>query len=648
MIIPPVSSGQKHVRTLAELWAEPAQPEIVMIPQPLMAAEIKLVVKAPQPEVRLMMDLVGAQKVGEAIDATTDHAWLVVLGHFAQALGLTAKLAEVPLSQRQGDNGPPPAKLIEFLVGILGGIEYLQDLNRGPQPIATDPTIVQAWAQTAFSHYSQVSRTLQVADEATLAGVIDALRQVSAPFIQAAIRESLKQKGVLLVDVDLTGRTVSPTSTDYGGADFGWMDDAVQKGYQGAVTSLVCEQWGRLMLTWQRYGGRTLSVECLQAAVQEMETVLQVRPRRRVELVQAQRQALLAQLSQKQAKWDRQHQQEKPLWQQVRQAKADSQRYQAEVARLAADYQVRGWTERPHGQWAKTRHQLVAAQKREARAWRDLTKVQTRLAAQQQQLNQHQDELLALDEWLAALDADNRANPNPVTLVLRLDAGFSTGPNLAWLIEMGYTLLTKAHHSQTSDSLRRRLSAQASWTRVGHNAEAVAMGAYQQHDCPYPVQAMLVRYHLPGKMRHTTLLYYGETAPPALPEWFKQYNGRQTLEAGIKESKGVFTLKRHLVRSPIGMQLQEQFALFGANFVRWAATWVKDNLTQANQTFLTALDQVKTLVRIIAHTRARWVRNACGNVLIFDETGPFAGTIVCLAGLVAVQLVLPLFNFAPS
>ena len=159
---------------------------------------------------------------------------------------------------------------------------------------------------------------------------------------------------------------------------------------------------------------------------------------------------------------------------------------------------------------------------------------------------------------------------------------------------------------------------------------------------------MLVRYHLPGKMRHTTLLYYGQTAPPALPEWFKQYNGRQTLEAGIKESKAVFTLKRHLVRSPIGMQLQEQFALFGANFVRWAATWVKDNLTQANQTFLTALDQVKTLVRIIAHTRARWVRNACGNVLIFDETGPFAGTIVCLAGLVAVQLVLPLFNFAPS
>jgi hypothetical protein len=55
----------------------------------------------------------------------------------------------------------------------------------------------------------------------------------------------------------------------------------------------------------------------------------------------------------------------------------------------------------------------------------------------------------------------------------------------------------------------------------------------------------------------------------------------------------VFTLKRHLVRSPYGMQIQ-------------------------------------------------------GHTLIFDENGPFAGTVLCLAGEVAVQLTLPLFKFAPS
>jgi hypothetical protein len=34
---------------------------------------------------------------------------------------------------------------------------------------------------------------------------------------------------------------------------------------------------------------------------------------------------------------------------------------------------------------------------------------------------------------------------------------------------------------------------------------------------------MLVRYHLPEEMRYTALLYYDETPPPPLPEWFAQY-----------------------------------------------------------------------------------------------------------------------------
>jgi hypothetical protein len=273
--------------------------------------------------------------------------------------------------------------------------------------------------------------------------------------------------------------------------------------------------------------------------------------------------------------------------------------------------------------------------------------MQAKSARCQQQIEQQQETLLATDEWLAYLEADNMTNPNPVTIVVRIDAGFSTGLNLTWLIEMGYIILTKAHHNSSTHCLRRTLPAQAQWTVIGKNAEAVAMGAYHQNECPYPLQAMLVRYHLPEKIRYTTLFYYGDSPPPALPDWFDAYNARQTIEAGIKEEKGVLTLKRHLVRSPIGMQLQEQFALFGANFIRWAAVWVKDLLSQANPYFITALDQVKTLVRVVSHSRARWVRNALGNTLILDENGPFAGTVICLAGLVAVQLPLRLFNFVP-
>ena len=649
MIIPPARTSLKPLRPiLEELLAETAsrRPSLIGFAAP--EGEIRIVFKEAEPEASLVADLVGQREVGEEIDATTDHAWLVVLGHFAQALEVVTELSQVHLKQRQGpDELPPQTKLIEFLVGILGGIEYLQELNQGAQPIVKDPTMAQAWGQALFRHYSQVSRTLEAADEQTLAEVMAVLRTVSAPFIQQAVMESLKQQGQLTLDVDLTGRAVSPTSTDYPEATFGWMDDELKKGYQAAVASLVCDRWGRLMLTLQRYGGRTLSAECLQATLSEVEQVLQVRPRRRVELVQARRQVLVSQLEQQQAKLAANQHQQDQLWSHIRQSRAEIGQYQQQVTELEAIYQAQGRIERPYSQLAKQRRQLSAAQKRASRSWQKLAKRQRQADRLHQKVTGNQAQLLALDEWLAYLEADNRTNLNPVAIVVRIDAGFSTGPNLTWLIEMGYIVLSKVHHSSSTDSLRRRLPAQPNWSRVGHNAEAVTMGHYYQNDCPYPVQAMLVRYHLPDKIRYTTLLYYADTPPPPLLDWFKGYNARQTIEAGIKEEKGVFTLKRHLVRSAIGMQLQEQFALFGANFVRWAAAWVKYLLSQANQNFETALDQVKTLVRIVSRTRARWVRNALGNTLIFDETGPFTGTVICLSGLVAVQLPLRLFNFGP-
>lgn len=592
-----------------------------------------------------MAALVGERRVAEELDATTDHAWLVVLGQFAQALGLVQDLEGVPIDQKQGPKCPPQTKLIELLVGILGGIEYLQDLNLEAHPIATDPTVAQAWAQAIFAHYSGVSRTLAAADENTLEAVVETLRQISQPFIQKAVLETIHKQGCLTADVDLTGREVSPTSTDYAEASFGWMDDDVHKGYQAAIVSLVCERWQRLLLALQRYPGRTRSAECLQDIVRELEQILGMRPRRRVDLVQARRQASQARTQQAQDHLDRNQGKENALRAIIVQSRSEAKTLQAEVVRLENEYQIQGWQERPHSQLAKTRHKLAAAQKRERRAWRDAQKVQTIRANQEDKMHILQEELTQLDEWLAELEADNQANPNPVTFVLRIDAGFSTGPNLTWLIEMGYVVLTKAHHASISQSLRQRLVDPLAWTRVGRNAEAVNMGDYSQHDCPYPLQAMLIRYHLPDELRHTTLLYYADTPPPALPHWFHSYNARQTIEAGIKEEKGVFTLKRHLVRSPIGMQLQEQFALFAANFVRWAAAWVKDALRQANHRFETALDQVKTLVRILSHAPARWVRNSVGNTLIFDPDGPFAPTILCFSGQVAVQLTLPLFKF---
>jgi len=598
-----------------------------------------------QSESQRISELAEGLDLDNGIDTTTEHAWLVVLGYFARSLGLIAGLEAVSIDQRQGTDHSPQSKLIEFLVGILGGIEYLQDINREAQPIAGDEALAKAWAQAIFAHYSGVSRTLDAADEGTLAEVIEILREVSQPFIQEAVMETIRKTGRIVVDLDLTGRPVSPTSSDFPGADFGWMDNGIYKGYQAAVSSLVCKRWDRLLLGLERYPGRTSSAECLQAAVEEIEQVLQIRPRRRGELLDEQRRQMQDEIGKVQEQLDRnQHKQMIQLGQ-VREARYEQQRFAEKVNNLEAEYQAKQRIEKPHSYLAKARRQLTAVQKREQRAWRDLQKLQTKQIKYFQTMQDLQVQLATLEERLSYLEADNLSNPNSIPVVLRVDAGFSTALNLKWLIEMGYTVLTKAHHGKITNSLRNRLSPDMAWSRVGKNAEAAALGDYFQNDCPYPLQTMLVRYHLSEKMLYSTLFYYGDISPPGLAQWFHQYNERQTIEAGIKQCKGVFTLKRHLVRSPFGMQLQEQFALFAANFVRWAAAWIKNVLHQTNRSFTSALDQIKTLTRIVSRSRARWVCNHHGHSLIFDENGPFSGTVLSLSGQIAIQLPLLLFNF---
>src|SRR5919199_5278932 len=266
-----------------------------------------------------------------ALDLTTNHAGLVVLGKYAQHLGLIERLQAVPLTQRTRTH-TPQAKLIQFFVGILAGLDYLQDFNLAPHPLVTDHAVRAAWQQDAFAHSSGVSRTLAAADGATLAAVQTVLQEISQPFINLEVLALVRQGQPLIIDVDLTGRPVSPTSTTYPDADFGWMDAAVAKGYQAAITTLSGGSGGRLVLSSQRYDGRTKSAECLRAAVRQMEQVLGVQPRRRPELVRQRLAALAPQLQQRQAAMDKAHQRLQQLQLTAERVQADLVKFRHEAA----------------------------------------------------------------------------------------------------------------------------------------------------------------------------------------------------------------------------------------------------------------------------------------------------------------------------
>src|SRR5712691_6320273 len=98
----------------------------------------------------------------------TEHGMLVAFGEFLQQHGLLERLRQVPISQKTHDFNPQD-KLIEFLAGIMSGIEYLQDLNHGPRPLAQDAVLAQAWGVKGFAHFTTVGRTLTAGDDQTVA-----------------------------------------------------------------------------------------------------------------------------------------------------------------------------------------------------------------------------------------------------------------------------------------------------------------------------------------------------------------------------------------------------------------------------------------------------------------------------------------------
>ncbi len=126
--------------------------------------------------------------------------------------------------------------------------------------------------------------------------------------------------------------------------------------------------------------------------------------------------------------------------------------------------------------------------------------------------------------------------------------------------------------------------------------------------------------------------------------WFAFYNGRQTIEAGIKEGKHVFQMHHLKVRSPAGLPLQEQFAAFAANFVRWAALWLYQTCPQAEAPFDRPRPRVKQMVRIAANTSAWVTWQPQGCLVRFTEWSAFAGVELLLRSDGYFQLPLRLFK----
>jgi hypothetical protein len=530
----------------------------------------------------------------------TQHALLVPWGHFAREIGLLSGLAAIQFSQKVYEH-TPQAKVIEFWVAILSGAKYLQDISLAAHPLDKDVAVAQAWGQASWADYTGVSRTLSALSWAEVHEIVNVLEHVSQPFLDGELSLLHSQGSQLQYDGDLTGLPVSNTSRTYPNAAYGHMADEIRLGYQAGVVSLQSPRYGRLWLAVEHHAGDTVSCTQAEALVLAAEKRSGQRPRRRTELLHERIEAFVQSRALA----------EKRLVSQRAALAAAQSAQQDTLAQLRAETNPK---------------RIPVLERRCVRRQKAVEVASQKLSKTQVWLSGHLEQERALRQRLAQFERENAENPQPVAACFRLDAGFGTYDNIALLIEMGYEVYVKLHNHKIVQMLRKKVTSETAWVRVGHNAEMVAWHRMQLQHCPYPFDIALERFYTGQTQKHSALAHFGATPVTTdLPAWFGKYNARQTIEAGIKETKQVFYLHRLKVRSEPAIYLQEAMTIFAANFIRWASVWIEQHVEQDEHTLPLAKMGIKKQVQVAAHTSAKVILNSEGMLLKFSPVSAFAG-----------------------
>lgn len=567
--------------------------------------------------------------MAKATEQATQHGLLCVWGRFAEEIGLISGIEAVRLDQKTYDHSPQ-AKVLENLVAILSGAKHLQDISLSAHPLDKDLVLAQAWGQSGWANYSGVSRTLRGLSWAEARAIAAVLDQVSQPFIEQELNLLREQGQPIREDGDLTGIPVSNTSRTYPNAAYGHMDDEIRLGYQAGVTSMHSPTYGRLWLSVEHHAGDTVSCTQAEALVLAAEQRTGLRPRRRTELLKTRIEAC--------------QQERQPTEKRYETQKAALEKAQSAFQETGNQLEIAQAT-------PGTRLQRIASLERRClRREKAIVAAQDRLTKTLHRLQTHLQAEQILQTRLKRFEQENTANPHPVEVRFRIDAGFGTYDNIALLIEMGYEMYTKLHNHKAVQALQKWVAPDTTWTKVGKNAEMVAWSDLKLDRCPYPLQVALERFQVgDDKIKHSALAYFGH-APVIqdLPIWFTTYNGRQTIEAGIKETKQVFHLHRLKVRSEPAIFLQEAMTLFAANFIRWATVWIAQHAQPEPDRLPIQTMGIKRQVQVAAHASANVIQNTEGMLLRFSSASSLAGKSLHFRAVdrpVRLSYFLPLFTF---
>jgi hypothetical protein len=564
----------------------------------------------------------------------TQHAHLVILGEYAQFLGLISRMMAVPCHQKKRTHSTQ-RKVLELLVATLAGLPYLQDISRSAHPLDQDLAVAEAWGQSQWADYSGLSRALQGLYQQEAQGFMRCLQEISQPFIDAEVALAIKQEGRLTYDGDLAGLPVSKSSTTYPEVAFGHMDETICLGYQAALVSLRSPTYGRLGLSIEHHPGNIVSSQQAAALVQAAEASTGRRPWRRVDLLEERLKAMDEEGAARQKHLEDHQQKLAEAQANLVEAQKRAHALQNELAQMERDYLTDKHVELPNSQLAQCRKRVQVWQERCVRREHKIAQAAHQCERSQGFLSEFQTKRQELQERLDRFRKENRTNPYPVQAVFRLDAGFGTWENVALLIELGYEVYTKANNHLTVEVLHKSLVDPQAWQPVGEKAEMQSHKDFHPENFYYPLDVGLERFqHSPTVWKQSLLLHFGlDPVADDCKRWFDYYNGRQTIEAAIKEDKHVFFLHHIKVRSIPAIILQGAFVLFAANFIRWASVWIEQQCTgSAKPTLDQRIVGTKRLVQVMAHTSAEVSRNADICLVRFSPLSCLAGKELLLPG----------------
>ena len=503
----------------------------------------------------------------------TEHGILVPLGRFAEHVGLVDAFNRVPFGMKTLVHSPGE-KLSELLCHICSDGMHINALEQSAHPLTDDPLVAAAWGQTAFASASGVNALLRKTSVTTVEALSKELQAVLAPYRQRVLRGV--SPSWIVVDLDLTGLVVSDQATTYEGADYGYMGETgkLGKGYQFARAQLVTER-DSLGLGGFLHPGHTLSTQCVGELVGLIEATVG-RPRRRVEVLTERLETLSKQ---------------------VRVLEAQLARWQADGRRRRTQEEV------------------------DARLGRLRTQIQE------------------VEQRRATFAAENRANPAPRRIILRMDGGFGTADHVAWLYEQGYSVIARVHSPHLAHCLQAEVALR--WEKISKNGFIAASTRTQLGDCPYPLRLFACKkWWGDDRPEHWSALLTTPDLTDA--DWPARrvgvfYNGRQAMEAGIKESKGIFASRHLPTRHQPGIALYQELVLFAQNLLRWFRRQILRNTVLATA-------GIKALVQIGAKSRASLALTDQGVTLTFLGDGPWRSQAIVLRTPFSYQLALPGFD----